>query len=53
MLAPPEPHVQSCWRPRTSPVLADRFANGFDEPADFDAWFYTPEQAHTYLASLA
>jgi 2-polyprenyl-6-methoxyphenol hydroxylase-like FAD-dependent oxidoreductase len=54
MLAPPEPHVRELLAAAEHhPVLADRFANGFDEPADFDAWFYTPEQAHTYLASLA
>ncbi|WP_330298562.1 styrene monooxygenase/indole monooxygenase family protein [Streptomyces sp. NBC_00503] len=33
--------------------VADRFANGFDNPADFDAFFYDPEDAADYLAEVA
>ncbi|MCX4528057.1 MULTISPECIES: styrene monooxygenase/indole monooxygenase family protein [unclassified Streptomyces] len=34
---------------RLRPV-ADRIANGYDNPADFDAYFYDPEDAADYLA---
>jgi hypothetical protein len=34
-----------------SPV-ADRFANGFNDPSDFEDFFYEPEKAEAYLASL-
>ncbi|MFB6614491.1 styrene monooxygenase/indole monooxygenase family protein [Streptomyces sp. NPDC056367] len=33
--------------------VANRFANGFDNPADFDAYFYDPEDAADYLAEVA
>jgi 2-polyprenyl-6-methoxyphenol hydroxylase-like FAD-dependent oxidoreductase len=53
MLAPPEPHVLDLLAAAgRHPAVADRFANGFDEPADFDDWFYTPGQARAYLDSL-
>jgi hypothetical protein len=32
--------------------IADRFANGFDDPADFENFFFEPEKAAAYLASL-
>jgi hypothetical protein len=34
------------------PAAADRFANGFDNPADFEEYFYDPELNAAYLASL-
>ncbi|MGW0364089.1 styrene monooxygenase/indole monooxygenase family protein [Streptomyces sp. NPDC002990] len=37
---------------RLQPV-ADRIANGFDHPADFDAYFYDPEDAADYLSEVA
>ncbi|WP_436773215.1 styrene monooxygenase/indole monooxygenase family protein [Yinghuangia sp. YIM S09857] len=53
MLAPPEEHVLRLIGAGTEHrAVADRFANGFDDPADFEAWFYTPERADAYLASL-
>ncbi|MFC8272601.1 styrene monooxygenase/indole monooxygenase family protein [Streptomyces sp. NPDC057271] len=33
--------------------VADRFANGFNDPADFENFFYDPEKAEAYLASVA
>ena len=33
--------------------IADRFANGFDDPADFENFFFDPEKASAYLASVA
>ncbi|MGW1162701.1 styrene monooxygenase/indole monooxygenase family protein [Streptomyces sp. NPDC002513] len=33
--------------------VADRFANGFDDPSDFENFFYEPEKAEAYLASVA
>ncbi|MFE7409097.1 styrene monooxygenase/indole monooxygenase family protein [Streptomyces laurentii] len=32
--------------------IADRFANGFDDPADFENFFFEPEKTAAYLASL-
>ncbi|WP_219669312.1 styrene monooxygenase/indole monooxygenase family protein [Streptomyces bambusae] len=32
--------------------VADRFANGFDNPADFDDYFYDPQDAADYLAEV-
>ncbi|KUJ64085.1 oxygenase [Streptomyces albus subsp. albus] len=31
---------------------ADRFANGFNNPADFENFFYEPEKTNAYLASV-
>ncbi|MFE1559833.1 styrene monooxygenase/indole monooxygenase family protein [Streptomyces sp. NPDC058734] len=33
--------------------VANRFANGFDNPADFDAYFYDPEDTADWLAEAA
>ncbi|MCQ6552830.1 FAD-binding oxidoreductase [Streptomyces sp. C10-9-1] len=33
--------------------VADRFANGFNDPADFEEFFYDPEKTAAYLASVA
>ncbi|SEF87538.1 2-polyprenyl-6-methoxyphenol hydroxylase [Actinacidiphila yanglinensis] len=50
MLAPPPEHVLGLIGAagELQPV-ADRFANGFDDPADFEDWFYDPEPARRYL----
>ncbi|WP_370151327.1 styrene monooxygenase/indole monooxygenase family protein [Streptacidiphilus sp. EB129] len=54
MLAPPPEHVlQLIGAAGEIPAVADRFANGFDNPSDFPDWFFTPEAADAYLASLA
>lgn len=53
MLAPPPEHVLDLFgaAERLQP-LADRLANGFDDPADFEDFLYDPEKADAYLASL-
>ncbi|MEU7448153.1 MULTISPECIES: styrene monooxygenase/indole monooxygenase family protein [Streptomyces] len=33
--------------------VADRFANGFDNPADFENFFFDPEKTESYLAEVA
>ncbi|MFD5183912.1 styrene monooxygenase/indole monooxygenase family protein [Streptomyces sp. NPDC058372] len=33
--------------------VADRFANGFDDPADFENFFFDPEKTEAYLAEVA
>ncbi|MFI2237533.1 styrene monooxygenase/indole monooxygenase family protein [Streptomyces chrestomyceticus] len=54
MLAPPPEHVLNLIGAagQLQPV-ADRFANGFNDPADFENFFYEPEKTEAYLASVA
>ncbi|MDK1476467.1 FAD-binding oxidoreductase [Streptomyces sp. 549] len=54
MLAPPPEHVLNLIGAagQLQPV-ADRFANGFNNPADFEEWFYDPALADAYLAEVA
>lgn len=33
--------------------VADRFANGFNDPADFENFFFEPEKANAYLAEVS
>ncbi|MFF8838701.1 styrene monooxygenase/indole monooxygenase family protein [Streptomyces sp. NPDC015130] len=33
--------------------VADRFANGFNDPADFENFFFDPEKTNAYLASVS
>ncbi|MEU8996441.1 styrene monooxygenase/indole monooxygenase family protein [Streptomyces caniferus] len=53
MLGPPPEHVLNIIGAagQLQPV-ADRFANGFNDPADFENFFYDPDKANAYLASL-
>ncbi|MCK7625798.1 FAD-binding oxidoreductase [Streptomyces sp. RS10V-4] len=53
MLAPPPEHVLNLLGAagQLQPI-ADRFANGFDNPADFENFFFEPEKTAAYLASL-
>ncbi|MEY9965225.1 hypothetical protein ABIA33_003267 [Streptacidiphilus sp. MAP12-16] len=54
MLAPPPEHVlQLIGAAGQIQPVADRFANGFDNPSDFPSWFFTPEGAKTYLGTFA
>lgn len=54
MLAPPPEHiVELLGAAGGLPPVADRIANGFDDPSDFEHFFYEPEKAAAYLASLA
>lgn len=54
MLGVPPEHVLNLIGAggRLQPV-ADRFANGFNDPADFDNFFFEPEKTNAYLASFA
>jgi 2-polyprenyl-6-methoxyphenol hydroxylase-like FAD-dependent oxidoreductase len=54
MLAPPPEHILNLIGAagQLQPV-ADRFANGFNNPADFEEFFYDPEKAEAYLGSVA
>ncbi|MFI9050225.1 styrene monooxygenase/indole monooxygenase family protein [Streptomyces sp. NPDC053427] len=54
MLAPPPEHVLNILGAagQVQPI-ADRFANGFDDPSDFENFFYDPDKANAYLASLS
>ncbi|NYI03261.1 styrene monooxygenase/indole monooxygenase family protein [Allostreptomyces psammosilenae] len=50
MLAPPPEHVREILGAAAGlPEVADRFANGFDDPADLAEWFLDPEGAAAYL----
>jgi hypothetical protein len=54
MLSPPPEHVLNLIGAAGQlPPVAERFANGFDNPSDFPNWFFTPEAAEAYLGSLA
>ncbi|MFE7130181.1 styrene monooxygenase/indole monooxygenase family protein [Streptomyces sp. NPDC057638] len=54
MLAPPPEHVLNVIGAAGSlQPVADRFANGFDDPSDFENFFYEPELAGAYLAQVA
>ncbi|MDX2557041.1 styrene monooxygenase/indole monooxygenase family protein [Streptomyces stelliscabiei] len=54
MLAPPAEHVRGLvGAAEALPVVADRFANGFDDPADFEGYFYEAEKTRAYLAEVA
>jgi hypothetical protein len=54
MLSPPPEHVLNLIGAagQIQPV-ADRFANGFDNPSDFPNWFFTPDAANAYLGTFA
>ncbi|MEV7378731.1 styrene monooxygenase/indole monooxygenase family protein [Streptomyces lydicus] len=54
MLAPPPEHVLNLLGAagQLQPV-ADRFVNGFNDPSDFENFFYEPDKANAYLASLS
>ncbi|MFI6942346.1 styrene monooxygenase/indole monooxygenase family protein [Streptomyces sp. NPDC050418] len=54
MLSPPPEHVLNLIGAagELQPV-ADRFANGFNDPSDFEEFFYEPEKAGAYLTSVA
>jgi hypothetical protein len=53
MLQPPPPHaVQVLGAAGQHQEIADRFANGFNDPRDFFSWFMDPAKAATYLESV-
>ena len=54
MLAPPAEHARGLVAAAEGlPVVADRFANGFDDPADFEGYFYEAEKTRAYLSEVA
>jgi 2-polyprenyl-6-methoxyphenol hydroxylase-like FAD-dependent oxidoreductase len=53
MLAPPPEHILGViGAAGVLQPVADRFANGSDDPADFEHWFFEEEKAAEYLAEL-
>ena len=53
LLSPPPDHVLKLLTAgNTSPELAHRFVNGFDNPVDYFDWFMSPDKAEAYLAEL-
>ncbi|MFK0157774.1 styrene monooxygenase/indole monooxygenase family protein [Streptomyces sp. NPDC090493] len=53
MLAPPPEHILNLIGAAGQlPPVANRFANGFNDPADFENFFYEPEKTEAYLASV-
>jgi 2-polyprenyl-6-methoxyphenol hydroxylase-like FAD-dependent oxidoreductase len=51
LLAPPPPHVlELLGAAGQSAEIANRFANGFNNPPDFQEWFLYPDKAAAYLA---
>ncbi|RZQ63841.1 styrene monooxygenase/indole monooxygenase family protein [Amycolatopsis suaedae] len=53
MLQPPPPHVMEILGVAgQKPAVAERFARGFEDPSDFQNWFFDPEKAAAYLASV-
>jgi hypothetical protein len=54
MLQPPPPHaVQVLGAAGQHQEIADRFANGFNDPRDLFAWFMDPAKAAGYLEAVA
>ncbi|MDX2698053.1 FAD-binding oxidoreductase [Streptomyces ipomoeae] len=54
MLAPPAEHVlRLVGAAEGLPGVADRFANGFDDPADFEGYFYDAGKTEAYVAEAA
>jgi hypothetical protein len=54
MLRPPPPHaVQLLGAAGQYQQIADRFANGFNDPRDFFGWFMDPGKAAAYLNEVA
>ncbi len=53
MLAPMPEHAQQILATASVHTpTADRFVNGFSDPSDFRKWFFTPEAAAEYLATV-
>lgn len=53
MLGPPPEHVLNLIGAGGElQQVADRFANGFNDPSDFEEWFFEPEKAEAYLGSV-
>ncbi len=54
LLAPPPQHVLDLFvAGNEHQEVADRFANGFNDPRDYFDWFMEPDKASRYLAEVA
>jgi 2-polyprenyl-6-methoxyphenol hydroxylase-like FAD-dependent oxidoreductase len=54
LLGPPPEHILGLIGAAGQlPAVANRFANGFDDPSDYESYFYDPEKTAAYLASAA
>ncbi|WP_424188035.1 styrene monooxygenase/indole monooxygenase family protein [Actinokineospora sp. G85] len=54
MLQPPPEHIMRIFGTATSvPAVASRFVNAFADPSDLQHWFFDPELADRYLASVS
>jgi hypothetical protein len=54
LLGPPPEHVLGLIGAAGQiPAVANRFANGFDDPADFEQYFFEPARTAAYLAEAA
>ena len=54
LLQPPPEHVLNVLGSAAQfPEIAHRFANGFDDPADYGDYFLNPDGANRYLAEVA
>ncbi|MEU5218899.1 styrene monooxygenase/indole monooxygenase family protein [Streptomyces sp. NPDC020807] len=53
LAAPPEHVLQLIGAAGELQPVADRFANGFDDPSDFEHFFFDPEKTSAYLASVS
>ncbi|MFE2430187.1 styrene monooxygenase/indole monooxygenase family protein [Streptomyces sp. NPDC059373] len=54
LLGPPPEHVLGLIGAAGQlPAVANRFANGFDDPADFEQYFFEPDRTAAYLAEAA
>ncbi|MFJ4769046.1 styrene monooxygenase/indole monooxygenase family protein [Streptomyces uncialis] len=51
--APPEHVLNLIGAAGALQPVADRFANGFNDPSDFENFFFEPGKAEAYLASLS
>ena len=53
LLSPPPEHVLKLLQAaNTSPEIAHRFVNGFNNPVDFFDWFMFPDKAEAYMAEV-
>ncbi len=53
LLSPPPEHVLKLLTAgNDSPEVAHRFANGFNNPADYFDWLMFPDKAEAYLAQV-
>ncbi len=54
LLAPPPQHVVDLFLAANEhQEIADRFANGFNDPRDYFDWFMDPDKAGHYLVGVA